>query len=196
MTTALVTGATAGIGKEFAIQLAARGHDLVLVARDVERLEELAAELRGQRGVQVEILPADLSDAAATRRVADRLADENAPVEILVNNAGFGMKKSFLVNDLEAEEGMLDVLVRAVLVLSHAAGRAMKARGHGQIIERAVITPAFHLAALQFADDFELALEHLGRAFGHVEIFVALLDLDVGQLRWCATAWPMSRRAR
>ena len=134
MTTALVTGATAGIGKEFAIQLAARGHDLVLVARDVERLEELAAELRGQRGVQVEILPADLSDAAATRRVADRLADENAPVEILVNNAGFGMKKSFLVNDLEAEEGMLDVLVRAVLVLSHAAGRAMKARGHGQII--------------------------------------------------------------
>ena len=131
MTTALVTGATAGIGKEFAIQLAARGHDLVLVARDVERLEELAAELRGQRGVQVEILPADLSDAAATRRVADRLADENAPVEILVNNAGFGMKKSFLVNDLGPRRAS-----------RHRAGRARaltrgpgdEARGHGQII--------------------------------------------------------------
>jgi short-subunit dehydrogenase len=129
-----VTGATAGIGREFAVQLAARGNDLVLVARDVERLEELAAELRRTRGVQVEILPADLSDREATARVAQRLADRERPVDVLVNNAGFGMKQSFLVNDLADEEGMFDVLCRAVLVLSHAAGRAMKERGRGQII--------------------------------------------------------------
>jgi short-subunit dehydrogenase len=134
MTTALVTGATAGIGREFAVQLAARGNDLVLVARDVERLDELAAELRRTRGVQVEILPADLSDREATARVAQRLADRERPVDVLVNNAGFGMKQSFLVNDLADEEGMFDVLCRAVLVLSHAAGRAMKERGRGQII--------------------------------------------------------------
>lgn len=134
MTTALVTGATAGIGREFAVQLAARGNDLVLVARDVERLEELAAELRRTRGIQVEILPADLSDREATARVAQRLADRERPVDVLVNNAGFGMKQSFLVNDLADEEGMFDVLCRAVLVLSHAAGRAMKERGRGQII--------------------------------------------------------------
>ena len=134
MTTALVTGATAGIGREFAVQLAARGNDLVLVARDVERLEELAAELRRTRGIQVEILPADLSDREATVRVAQRLADRERPVDVLVNNAGFGMKQSFLVNDLADEEGMFDVLCRAVLVLSHAAGRAMKERGRGQII--------------------------------------------------------------
>ena len=134
MTTALVTGATAGIGREFALQLAARGDDLVLVARDVNRLEALAAELRATRGVEVEVLPADLSDRAATARVAERLAEADRPIDLLVNNAGFGMKKSFLAAELAEEEAMFDVLCRAVLVLSHAAGRAMKARGQGQII--------------------------------------------------------------
>ena len=134
MTTALVTGATAGIGREFALQRAARGDDLVLVARDVDRLEALAAELRATRGVEVEVLTADLSDREATARVAERLAEVDRPVDLLVNNAGFGMKKSFLAAELAEEEAMFDVLCRAVLVLSHAAGRAMKARGQGQII--------------------------------------------------------------
>ena len=134
MTTALVTGATAGIGREFALQLAARGDDLVLVARDVDRLEAMAAELRATRGVEVEVLTADLSDREATARVAERLAEVDRPVDLLVNNAGFGMKKSFLAAELAEEEAMFDVLCRAVLVLSHAAGRAMKARGQGQII--------------------------------------------------------------
>ena len=134
MTTALVTGATAGIGREFALQLAARGDDLGLVARDVDRLEALAAELRATRGVEVEVLTADLSDREDTARVAERLAEVDRPVDLLVNNAGFGMKKSFLAAELAEEEAMFDVLCRAVLVLSHAAGRAMKARGQGQII--------------------------------------------------------------
>ena len=106
----------------------------MLVARDVDRLEAMAAELRATRGVEVEVLTADLSDREATARVAERLAEVDRPVDLLVNNAGFGMKKSFLAAELAEEEAMFDVLCRAVLVLSHAAGRAMKARGQGQII--------------------------------------------------------------
>lgn len=134
MTTALVTGASSGIGKEFAEQLAARGDDLVLVARDTARLEDLAARWRAEHAITVEVLGADLSDRDATRRVAERVADPDRPVDLLVNNAGFGLKRPFLVNDLEVEEEMFDVLCRAVLVLSHAAGRAMRERGHGRII--------------------------------------------------------------
>ena len=134
MTTSLVTGATAGIGREFAVQLAARGDDLVLVARDVPRLEALAAELRSAHGVDVEVLPADLTDRAALGAVAERVASAERPVDLLVNNAGFSLKGSFLDHDLADEEAQFDVLARAVLVLSHAAGRAMRERGHGAIV--------------------------------------------------------------
>jgi len=132
--TALVTGPTAGIGRSFAVQLARRGHDLVLVARDEARLEELAAELRSSYGVAVEVLPVDLGDRAALGRVEARLADPDRPVELLVNNAGFGLKKRFLDNTVEEENAMLDVLVTAVLRLSHAALGPMAERGHGGII--------------------------------------------------------------
>ncbi len=131
---ALVTGASSGIGREFARQLAARDHDLVLVARDTARLEELAAVLRAERGVEVEVLTADLSDRAAVQTVADRLSDASRPVDLLVNNAGHGVRKSFLHNDIADEEAMFDVLTKAVLVLSHAAARGMVARGHGAVV--------------------------------------------------------------
>lgn len=134
MATALVTGATAGIGREFAQQLAARGEDLILVARDRARLEDLAGELRATRGVHVEVLPADLSDREQVERVAQRFAAADRPVDLLVNNAGFGMKHSFLRNEIAQEEAMFDVLARAVLVLTHAAARAMVTRGRGHII--------------------------------------------------------------
>lgn len=134
MTVALVTGATAGIGREFARQLAARGHDLVLVARDVERLERTRAELATAYGVAVEVVPADLADRQALQRVADRVADPGRPIEVLVNNAGFGLRSGFLENDVAEEERTLDVLCRAVLVLSHAAGRSMRERGSGTIV--------------------------------------------------------------
>ncbi len=133
MTTALVTGATAGLGLSFARQLAASGHDVVLVARTVDRLEAVAEELRGF-GHQVEVLAADLSDRAELQKVADRLSQTERPIEILVNNAGFGMKESFLDAEISAEEELLAVLCRAVLVLSHAAAQAMKPRGRGSII--------------------------------------------------------------
>ncbi|TQM61617.1 SDR family NAD(P)-dependent oxidoreductase [Humibacillus xanthopallidus] len=132
--TALVTGASAGIGREFAVQLAARGHDLVLVARDRARLDALAAELTSRYAVSAEVLVADLSDRSAVQTVADRLADPARPVDVHVNNAGYGQRRSFLRNDLAAEEAAFDVLTRAVLVLSHAAGVAMRDRGRGQII--------------------------------------------------------------
>jgi len=134
MSTALVTGATAGIGRAFCEALAGRGHDLVLVARDEPRLEEVAAALRASHGVAVEVLVADLTDAAQTARVEARLADRGRPVDLLVNNAGFGLKERFLDNPVEAEVAMLEVLVTAVLRLSHAALGAMSERGHGGII--------------------------------------------------------------
>lgn len=134
MTTALVTGATAGIGREFAEQLAARGCCLILVARDAERLEEAAAQLRTAYGVHVDVLPADLSQRSELQRVADRLADDQHPVDILVNNAGLGLKDPFFTNDIAIEEHAFDVLCRAVLVLSHAAARSMMPRRFGRIV--------------------------------------------------------------
>jgi short-subunit dehydrogenase len=132
--TALVTGATAGIGKAFASRLAAAGHGLVLVARDVERLEGLAASLRDAHGIPVEVLPADLSDRDAVERVAQRLRDDAHPVDLLVNNAGFGVRGRFVGGDLALQERVLEVMVRAVLVLSHAAVPGMVERGRGAVI--------------------------------------------------------------
>ncbi len=131
---ALVTGPSAGIGLSFAHQLAGRGHDLVLVARDSARLETVAAGLRSRHAVEVEVLVADLSDREQLAVVEARVSDEARPVDLLVNNAGFGLRRGFLDNDVEEEQRMLDVLVVAVLRLSHAATKAMVARGHGGII--------------------------------------------------------------
>jgi short-subunit dehydrogenase len=134
MTTALITGGTAGIGAEFARQLAARGDDLVLVARDGERLAGFAAEIEARYRVAVEVLAADLTDRGQLALVEARLADAGRPVDLLVNNAGFGVNQLFLGGDLDAEQRMLDVLVTAVLRLSHAALPGMVARGTGGII--------------------------------------------------------------
>jgi short-subunit dehydrogenase len=132
--TALVTGPTAGIGHSFAHRLAGRGHDLVLVARNEARLVEVADQLRRQHGVRVEVLSADLTDRQQLATVEARLTDPDRPVELLVNNAGFGLKDRFLDNDADAETAMLDVLVTAVLRLTHAALGPMAERGHGGVI--------------------------------------------------------------
>ncbi|MGW7418478.1 SDR family NAD(P)-dependent oxidoreductase [Streptomyces sp. NPDC054813] len=130
---ALVTGATSGIGAAFARALADRGWDLVLVARDRERLGRTAAELES-RGRAVEVLPADLSDRAAVERVAARLEDPARPVDMLVNNAGFGVHAPMTSADTAPHDRAIEVMGRAVLVLAGAAGRAMRARGHGAIV--------------------------------------------------------------
>jgi uncharacterized protein len=134
MTTALITGATAGIGAEFALQLAARGDDLVLVARDTARLTAYADELMTRFRVQCEVLSADLADRTALATVEARVADAQRPVDLLVNNAGFGVNQLFVSGDLDAEQRMLDVLVTAVLRLTHAALPGMVARGTGGVI--------------------------------------------------------------
>jgi len=133
MSVALVTGATSGIGAEFARQLAARGDDLVLVARDVDRLESMAAELRAL-GRDVEVLPADLADRAEVDRVAARLEDAARPIDVLVNNAGFSVGTSLLARDVTKIDLAYEVMMRTVLVLAGAAARAMVPRGTGAII--------------------------------------------------------------
>ncbi|HWI33100.1 MAG TPA: SDR family oxidoreductase [Lapillicoccus sp.] len=134
MTTALVTGATSGIGYEFARHLAERGHDVILVARDRARLENVSDELRRDYKVRSEVLVADLSDRAQIGKVAQRLSDEARPVDLLVNSAGQALRRGFVANEIEVEEAAFDLYCTAILVLCHAAARAMKARGRGGII--------------------------------------------------------------
>jgi uncharacterized protein len=135
MGTALITGATSGLGLEFAWQLATARHNLVLVARDASRLESLAGQLRAAAGVEVEVLPADLADRDQVEAVAERLRRiEPHPVGLLINNAGFGLGTAFRDSEIADQERGLDVMVRAVLVLSHAAVGQMTARRHGAIL--------------------------------------------------------------
>ena len=134
MGTALVTGATAGIGNAFVRRLARDHYDLVLVSRDESRLETLAAEIRAAHGVGVEVLAADLAEDDGCRRVEARLADRERPVDVLVNNAGFSVNKRFVAGDIDDEERMLRVLVRAVLRLTRAAVPGMLERRHGAVI--------------------------------------------------------------
>jgi uncharacterized protein len=141
--TALVTGASAGIGKAFAQQLAERGHDLVLVARNEERLAELAGELRSTYGVEAEVLVADLVERDDQRRVEARLADPERPVDLLVNNAGFGLKRRFLDNTADQETALLEIMVVAVMRLCHAAMGPMSERGRGGIINVSSVAASF-----------------------------------------------------
>ncbi|MEE1622512.1 SDR family NAD(P)-dependent oxidoreductase, partial [Zafaria sp. J156] len=132
--TALVTGATAGIGAEFARQLASQGHALVLVARDAARLESSAASLRSRFAVPVETITADLLTDDGVEAVARRLASVDSPVALLVNNAGHGLRGNFADNELSDELDLLRIHTQAPLVLAHAALRAMGAAGGGRII--------------------------------------------------------------
>jgi short-subunit dehydrogenase len=134
MTRSLITGGSAGIGAAFAGALAARGDDLVLVARDAERLERQAEQLRSVYGVQVDVLAADLAVRDDVLRVAAVLSDTDRPVDVLISNAGFGLNSKLIDEDLTAQERGLDIMCRAVLLLGGAAGRAMRARGRGTII--------------------------------------------------------------
>lgn len=136
MPTALITGASSGLGAEFARQLAGRGADVVLVARDRTALEALAAEISVRLDVRVEVLVADLLDADALAAVEGRLADG---VDVLVNNAGFGLDLAFEENPVDDEVRHLRLHVEAALRLTHAALGPMLARGSGRIVNVASV---------------------------------------------------------
>ncbi len=139
MVTALITGASSGLGAEFARQLAARGADLVLVARDRDALERHASDLRARHGVAVEVLSADLFKPLQRGKVEARLADGDRPIEVLINNAGFGLPLAFERNDVDDEVRHLDLHVEAPMRLMHAALQSMLAHGHGRIINVASV---------------------------------------------------------
>ena len=132
MATALITGPTAGIGRAFADKLAIEGYDLVLVARDEARLKEVATEITQLHGVACEVLAADLTEPDQLAVVEERF--RSGPIEVLVNNAGFGQKKPFWANPIEVEEKQFDLLVRVVLRLTHAAVLPMIERGSGAVV--------------------------------------------------------------
>jgi short-subunit dehydrogenase len=133
-TTALITGASAGLGAEFARQLAAQGHNLVLVARDRARLEETAAGLEQRYGITAEVLPADLTDDGGVAAVVGRLSATENPVGILVNNAGTGLLYDFEKNHISEEKRHLKLHVETAMELAHAALLGMLERGSGRII--------------------------------------------------------------
>ncbi len=130
---AVVTGASAGIGRAFAERLARDAWDLVLVARRRERLDELAAKLREAHARRVDVLTADLGSSAGVRALEARIADEPT-LELLVNNAGFGTSGPFAELDRDADEQEVRVNVVALLRLTHAAIDAFRRRGHGNVI--------------------------------------------------------------
>lgn len=134
MTTALITGATSGLGAEFARQLAARGYDLVLVARDAARLEQRANSIAAAYPVRTEILTADLLTDEGTAAVTARLEADTDPVTLLVNNAGFGLPGWFTANTIQDERDQLRILVQTPMELAYAAITAMQRRGSGRII--------------------------------------------------------------
>ncbi|HSN35630.1 MAG TPA: SDR family NAD(P)-dependent oxidoreductase [Arthrobacter sp.] len=137
--TALITGASAGIGAEFARQLAEQGHNLVLVARDGVRLQAKAAELENRYSISAEVLAADLTDDAGVAAVVARLTDPARPVEILVNNAGMGLLRSFEENDIAEEAKHLKLHVVTAMELTHAALQGMLPRHSGRIINVASV---------------------------------------------------------
>ena len=132
--TALVTGASAGIGAAFATLLAERGHDLVLVARRRDRLEALATQLADRHEMVAHVEVCDLSTPDAPRQLAAELAAKSIDVDVLVNNAGYGLSQLFLDADWQAHRDFIEVLLTSTVHLTHAFTPAMVERGHGRIV--------------------------------------------------------------
>jgi short-subunit dehydrogenase len=129
---ALVTGATVGIGESFTRLLASNGYNIALVARDEVRLHERAGALREKYGIQTFVLPADLATKGGVKLVEKYI--QSYEIEVLINNAGFGINKAFTASDLGDEQDLLNVLVRTPMRLMHVILPGMKERKSGTII--------------------------------------------------------------
>ena len=129
---ALVTGATVGIGESFARLLASKNYNIVLVARDLPRLNERATGLATIYGVQTRVIQADLSTDIGCATIEKYIAENE--IDVLINNAGFGINKAFTVSELKDEQALFDVLVRTPMRLMHVALPGMKVREKGVIV--------------------------------------------------------------
>lgn len=166
-TTALVTGASSGLGRCFARQLAERGVNLVITARRAERLEELAAELSDQHGVQVTCLPLDLAEPDSAKTLFEKTEGAGQPIDILINNAGFASFGSFANMPWETVANLINVDIRALTELTHRFVKAMSARNRGHILNvssAASYVPvpfyAIYAAAKTYVRNFTEALAH------------------------------------
>lgn len=130
----LITGASAGLGAGFARTLAAKGHDLILVARRADRLETLAALLRQDYNIAVHVFPADLTESGAVAQLMEELAERKLTPTHLINNAGYGLRGSFVDMDGPSQARMIDLNCRVPTELSHAVLPAMIAAGRGGIL--------------------------------------------------------------
>jgi hypothetical protein len=161
MSFAVVTGASSGIGHAFALRLAGRGHDLVVVARRRPRLEELAGQVRTAHARRVEVVEADLATAAGRDRLWQATERLGEPVEMLVNNAGFGLAGSFLELDRERQLEMVALNVTAVTDLAHRYLGSMVAHGRGALVNVASLAafqPVPYFAAYAATKSYVLAL--------------------------------------
>ena len=165
--TALITGASAGLGRDFARLFASDGHDLVLVARRRDRLDDLGAELEHTHGIKAHVLPADLGNPDAPQRIVDHLQESGIEIEFLVNNAGFGSSGAFAELDTRRELEMIAVNVAALTHLTRLVLPAMIARGHGRILNigstagfQAGPFMATYYATKAYVNHFSEALAH------------------------------------
>jgi short-subunit dehydrogenase len=133
-TTALITGASAGIGRELAKQFASHGHDLILVARNRDALEALAGTLEGKHGIKATVIACDLSDPNSPQRLFDSTVSEGLDVDILVNNAGFGFAGEFADTDIDRELDMIQVNIAAVTHMTKLFMQPMLKRNKGRIL--------------------------------------------------------------
>jgi len=162
---ALITGASSGIGECFARALAARGLNLVLVARSREKLEALAAGLRAAHSVRIEVMPCDLSLPSAAQRLARELQDRQLSIELLINNAGFGAHGEFWKLPLDRQAEMLRLNVAALVELTHHLVPSMVERRSGAIINvsstasfQPVAYTTLYAATKAFVTSFSMAL--------------------------------------
>ena len=135
--TAMITGASKGLGAAFAKELAGRGMNLVLAARSIDTLQDLADSLGAQNGVRCVALQADLAASDAVKRIATELERLDLKIDLLINNAGLGLTGDFLSHDLAEELASIQVNVQALVGLTHALGAKMVSRGTGGIINLA-----------------------------------------------------------